>query len=642
MIDSITIALPIKDSPFPQLSLLSCLFAIKRNDLIHVYLDGSSENTKKKIRFIANFDPRIIVTESKANIGITKALAFIISKAKTEFITRHDGDCLMLPWRIKNIKRQIKKGKLIILSNYLRFPFDLRIFIAPTNYLIWSNLMKVRNITPHPSLTLNLRILKNNNLNYGDYFENQKWWGKAQDYVLLAKIIKANLIKEDQYGYTNTFDVIEIDNSKRISKNNYNEQLYISKKINELFLPKFLKNYNQENPLLQIIRYFEKNKKINSIFEFSSIVDKIYLKKILKGFIRPYSRSNLLYPICINYFNDYLKKEKIENLNGPKLRTAKLQGLMPNFEIFYNVCYLNSSYSYYLIILYLFKSLLNRIFNQRKIFIFNSNGLYYKSWYKKNDYWIKNKLLYIAHLTSDHTIFQSLFCLDSFEILCGKSRNNYTILVNPPDKDCDQFKTSFPNEKYFNFLTEIDFARRNEDKENIALVFSALKQISIDTENKFHIKIVFKNIEDKHYLIEKLKIINTNFLYFQTSFLNGYKYDQLNKLYENVHIRLHLRDQDPCPNAVVESYARGIVNIGSDTGGIKDICGEGCILIPSQNKYNFNSARKSFKEKDVYQAIYKAVMNYREFKKKVMKGAKDNSIINYVESHREIILNCLK
>ena len=77
MRDSITIALPIKDSPFPQLSLLSCLFSIKKNDLIHVYLDSPSEKTKEKIRFIANFDSRIKVTETHENVGITKALAYI-------------------------------------------------------------------------------------------------------------------------------------------------------------------------------------------------------------------------------------------------------------------------------------------------------------------------------------------------------------------------------------------------------------------------------------------------------------------------------------------------------------------------------------------------------------------------------------
>ena len=52
-------------------------------------------------------------------------------------------------------------------------------------------------------------------------------------------------------------------------------------------------------------------------------------------------------------------------------------------------------------------------------------------------------------------------------------------------------------------------------------------------------------------------------------------HEKLDYYYRQATVFLHTAYQDPCPNSVVEAVAHGLFVVGSSTGGLPDICGNG-------------------------------------------------------------------
>lgn len=149
--------------------------------------DASTDNTHKLLEKFSKEDKRIKVFINSENIGLTKSLNSILSKAKGKYIARQDADDISLPKRFEKQIEFIQRRKYEIVVSRARNLHDESIipkfsFIIPSKILI-----RFKNPFIHGTLFASKDLLERLN------FYNEEYY-YAQDYELFSRILK-NKIK---------------------------------------------------------------------------------------------------------------------------------------------------------------------------------------------------------------------------------------------------------------------------------------------------------------------------------------------------------------------------------------------------------------------------------------------------------------
>jgi len=149
--------------------------------------DASTDNTHKLLEKFSKEDKRIKVFINYENIGLTKSLNSILSKAKGKYIARQDADDISLPKRFEKQIEIIQRRKFEIVVSRARNLHDESIipkfsFIIPSKILI-----RFKNPFIHGTLFASKDLLERLN------FYNEEYY-YAQDYELFSRILK-NKIK---------------------------------------------------------------------------------------------------------------------------------------------------------------------------------------------------------------------------------------------------------------------------------------------------------------------------------------------------------------------------------------------------------------------------------------------------------------
>jgi glycosyltransferase involved in cell wall biosynthesis len=84
-------------------SVLSTLRAMPQESELLVHLDACTDDSMAILNEIN--DPRLVVSESKSNLGLSESLNLLLTKSNGKFVARMDHDDICLPGRFK---RQIK------------------------------------------------------------------------------------------------------------------------------------------------------------------------------------------------------------------------------------------------------------------------------------------------------------------------------------------------------------------------------------------------------------------------------------------------------------------------------------------------------------------------------------------------------
>lgn len=144
--------------------------------------DGSIDETNKVISEYEELDNRVKCYKNVRNIGLTKSLNFLISKANTDYIARQDGDDFSLENRIEMQLNELKKENLDFVTTRAKVISKDRLIPGLSFYLPDSFLMNFKNPFIHGSL-----LIKKDVLNIvGNYDENFYY---AQDYKLFTDLI---------------------------------------------------------------------------------------------------------------------------------------------------------------------------------------------------------------------------------------------------------------------------------------------------------------------------------------------------------------------------------------------------------------------------------------------------------------------
>jgi len=178
--------------------------------------DASTDNTYNIIKSYQNIDKRIELLKNNSNIGLTKSLNTLISKAKYEYIARQDADDLRLVERFSSQLTVINSGDYDAVTTRAIIKGENTYTPNYSYYLPRRFVMKIKNPFIHGSLMIKKTVL----YDLGKY--NEKFY-YAQDYKLMSDLVKKNyktkIIKEPLYV---------LNQKNNISTNFKNSQEYFA------------------------------------------------------------------------------------------------------------------------------------------------------------------------------------------------------------------------------------------------------------------------------------------------------------------------------------------------------------------------------------------------------------------------------
>jgi glycosyltransferase involved in cell wall biosynthesis len=108
----------------------SCLFALRKDDEVLVYLDGCTDRTREKLEKI--MDKRVQYFESNVNVGRVAARNTLFLMSTGQIIAILDADDISLPWRFWWTRIQLRNCDAVFGAAFLFGKLPLKIPFAPT------------------------------------------------------------------------------------------------------------------------------------------------------------------------------------------------------------------------------------------------------------------------------------------------------------------------------------------------------------------------------------------------------------------------------------------------------------------------------------------------------------------------------
>ena len=197
-----------------SLAIESILSQSYKNIEIHVIDDGSKDNTRQIIEKYSKNNKNIHSYYNDKNIGLTKSLNFLISKASGEYIARQDADDVSHQDRISQQIITMKKNNLDFCGTRAIVKQTGKTIPNLSYYLPKNILIKYKNPFIHGTLVFKKDVLKD----VGGYDENFYY---SQDYKLIISLF------EKKYTFKILRDVhYTLNYSDNISLNFKIEQKY--------------------------------------------------------------------------------------------------------------------------------------------------------------------------------------------------------------------------------------------------------------------------------------------------------------------------------------------------------------------------------------------------------------------------------
>jgi len=177
----VSVILPVyNDETNIENSINSILNQTYKNIELLIYNDGSNDSTQK---IISNIDsPLIKIFSNDKNIGLTKALNFLISKSSGEIIARQDSDDISYLDRIEKQVDYLLSNKLDAAASRARRKNSKRKIPSISFYLPLKIQVLYKNPMIHGTLMIKKSVLEELN------FYNTKF-KYSQDFKLLIDLL---------------------------------------------------------------------------------------------------------------------------------------------------------------------------------------------------------------------------------------------------------------------------------------------------------------------------------------------------------------------------------------------------------------------------------------------------------------------
>tara|TARA_B100001123_G_C15136595_1_gene957651 strand:- start:26 stop:793 length:768 start_codon:yes stop_codon:yes gene_type:complete len=182
-------------------SIKSVLSQNYRNFELLIFDDCSNDNTVNILRKFLKKSKKIKCFFNKKNIGLTKALNFLIKKSKGKYIARIDGDDLWFKNKLKIQYNCLKKNNLFLVGSNCFFKKNNKIVKKSNLPLTYKDIKKCI-FFYNPIIHSSVLFKKYNKTKF--YDEN---FTKCQDYAAWVKCVLDNKVMQNVSNHLVAHDI---------------------------------------------------------------------------------------------------------------------------------------------------------------------------------------------------------------------------------------------------------------------------------------------------------------------------------------------------------------------------------------------------------------------------------------------------
>jgi glycosyltransferase involved in cell wall biosynthesis len=202
--------------------------------------------------------------------------------------------------------------------------------------------------------------------------------------------------------------------------------------------------------------------------------------------------------------------------------------------------------------------------------VLNQNGVFYPGWYPF-DWRAENARMARAHAVVDHVFYQSEFCRRCAEKFLGPRTGRSEILYNAVDTNHFTPLSEPPQRKPdapFTFLVTGKF--------DLAIgyrLMSSIAGIAAARRGGLDVRLTVAGGVDPAVRAEAQRRIDEQGLADVVEFLGPYNSTQAPMIYQSAGAYLMTKNNDPCPNSVLEAMSSGLPVLYSASGGVPELVG---------------------------------------------------------------------
>ena len=205
--------------------------------------------------------------------------------------------------------------------------------------------------------------------------------------------------------------------------------------------------------------------------------------------------------------------------------------------------------------------------------VLNQNGVAYSGWYGKGWEKANASMQKIVHL-SDHVVYQSIFCKLAADRFLGRRSGPSDILYNPVDTSVFFPAVGEPMQNTENVTLLLAGSHQSFYR-----VRSAVEALRIVLEQAPGTRLIIAgrctwDREEKKAVHQLQEFITELQLGVQVKITGPYSQAVAPALFQQAHILMHTKYNDPCPRLVVEGMACGLPVVYSATGGVPELVGK--------------------------------------------------------------------
>ena len=252
------------------------------------------------------------------------------------------------------------------------------------------------------------------------------------------------------------------------------------------------------------------------------------------------------------------------NNGGGLVKVKRLKENFPEKKFRFNIIYSLSNCPY------LNKRTLQLAKRKNIPIIHNQNGVYYPSWYK-GDWQLHNRQMATAYHLADYVFWQSEFCKRTANKFLGQREGPGEILYNSVDISFFKPEKQKRPRKKFTFLINGKI-----DKHLGYRIIIPIKALGLLKASGVNCDLVIAGLINQD-VIHAAKDLSKKLNYEKNIHHVGpYTQEQAPNIYQMANAAIMLKQNDPCPNTVIEAMACGLPIIYADNGGLPELVGDNC------------------------------------------------------------------
>ena len=304
--------------------------------------------------------------------------------------------------------------------------------------------------------------------------------------------------------------------------------------------------------------------KVFSRFKFFLHLALLYCSRIITEKRRWYTAQDVTDNRAKVFYGHNNIPSRMDRSGGAIIKLQDLDDAFPNTIRGANILYLVSS------AMPIFASVMVKEAKRRGvIFVLNQNGVAYPAWHGPG--WEKtNQPKRFLLESADYVIYQSEFCKISADRFLGSCKVPCTVLPNPVDTSV--FTPVYGKPPGCSIL----LAGSHQHFYRISTALKMMKYLQMkvpDMKLTIAGRYAWRKSEKKC-IEEALNFAHSIGVANQVEFRGGYSQEEASSLFQEHHILLHTKYNDPCPRLVVEAMACGLPIVYSQSGGMMELVGK--------------------------------------------------------------------